>query len=388
MSGYQIQIASGVDQFVHWVHAWNDLWARSCPAQPTSRAEGVLDWVEAFAEDEPFSAVCVEADGRLVAGLPLVRSSLGGVLQVYRRPISPWSDSGTLLLDRSVDAVAALDTLVDGLDAAGVHLMSFEETPFEQPQWAAFAEAVSRRGGYSLVTAKNTVGVVDILNDWDRYQKSWSGNHRGAIKRSLKKLEKKHTVRLERHRSAEGIDLDGLLDVAFQIEDRTWKGDAGTSVLKCPGMAGFIKREARRVADAGSLDLWFLYADDTPIAFEYCHLSGGTCYSHKIGYDPDYAAYGPGRLLRRLQLERLHDDPECGVLDMLGVICPTKAKWATRTYPIGRLHASIRGVMPQALLRGYGWVKPALQKLRQSETVVPQLGAAGLLPPGGVPVGA
>ncbi len=387
MSGYQIQIASSADQFVHWAQAWDDLWERSYPTQPTSRAQGVLNWVDAFAEEEPFTAVCVEADGRLVAGLPLVRSTLRGVLDVYRRPISPWSDSGTLLLDRTVDAAVVLDALVDGLDAAGVHLMSFEETPFEEPQWAAFIEAVTRRGGYSLVTAKNTVGVVDILDDWERYQKSWSGNHRGAIKRSLKKLEKGHAVRVERHRSAEGIDLDGLLDVAFQIEDRTWKGEEGTSVLQCPGMAEFIKREAHQVADAGCLDLWFLYADDTPIAFEYCHLSGGVCYSHKIGYDPDYAAFGPGRLLRRLQLERLHDDPDCGVLDMLGVICPSKAKWATRSYPIGRLHASIRGVVPRALLRGYGWVKPALQKLRQEETPIPPLGAADCLPPGGAPVG-
>ena len=100
------------------------------------------------------------------------------------------------------------------------------------------------------------------------------------------------------HISEDVEELAEILQECFELEDRSWKGASGGSVLRTPGMIEFMTQEARLVADLGVLDLWLLKLDGKLIAFSYCHLSRGTCFMHKISFDPDFQDLAPGRLWR------------------------------------------------------------------------------------------
>lgn len=382
MSDYQLVVIPQLDDLFARATTWNDLWSRSYTSQPTARAEGVAHWIRSFAQPEEFRALCVEHDGRLVAALPLVHDHLRGVCPVYKLPVNCWANSGDLLLDVSLDPSRIVTCLMSGLEDLSTSLFSFEEITLDAPQWTAFRQALHLHRGEYFIASENPVGVVDVLHDWDAYQRSWSSNHRGAIRRSFRKLEKEGRVKVERVQRASPSELGELMSTAFEIENRSWKGDAGSSILKSTGLPEYMLQEAQLVSDAGYLDLWFLYFNERPISFEYCHFAKGVCYSHKIGYEPDYARFGPGRMLRYLQLEQYHQDPSCRLFDMLGLLCDSKAKWATRTYQVGHLYASIGDPIARWMLKGYAWSKPRLNNMRgKTPPVVPPLGAAGCVDP-------
>lgn len=375
MTQFELQILTGREELLAAADAWNDLWERSYARQPTVRAEGIATWLEHFADGREFTAVCLSDGDRLVAALPLVRDRLRGMVPVYRLPVNCWANAGDYLVARDVEIGPTVVALVEALQELPFAVLSFEEITLGAPQWKEFQHAVLNSGGRSHLAEQSPVGVIDILGRWDDYEKSWSGNHRGAVKRSLRKLEKLGELRLERHQ-ANDDELERLLRVAFEIENRSWKGAEGTSVLQTPGMLQYMLGEARAAAGSGHADVWFLYFDDTPIAFEYCHFAKGTCFSHKIGYDPEFSKYGPGRLLRYLQLQEYHADEDCRLFDMLGTLCNSKAKWATRSYETGHLIASVRGGVANALVAGYGW----LHKLRCTTAAeAPKLGACAYL---------
>ena len=142
-------------------------------------------------------------------------------------------------------------------------------------------------------------------------------------------------------------------------------------------MARFYLDEAEIARQAGLLELWFLLLDEKPIAFEYCHRAKQTCLSYKIGYDEAYKHLAPGKLLRKLQLETLQQQSPGTVLDTKGILCPTKAKWATSTYPIGRLIATVRGRVPKLILNTYLQARPIIQKLRNVDGLPPAIGLRG-----------
>ena len=255
-----------------------------------------------------------------------------------------------------------------------------EDVPLDAPQWLGFQHALQDIGGTIYVSSHQPVGVVDVVDQWQHYFKSVSGNHRSAIKRSLRKLEHEAELRIERLQHLSADELEQKLDVALEIEHRSWKGAEGSSVRSSPVTVAYLKQEALEMMKAGCLDLWFLYANEKPIAFEYCHLAKGTCYSHKIGYDPEYARFGPGRLLRYFQLQQLIEDDNCQVLDMLGTLCPSKAKWATRSYRFGRVYFSSGQLVPRAILVAIRGAKLAINRLRSApHATVPKLGATRAL---------
>lgn len=379
MRRYDYRILEGTGGLLAVASAWNELWQQSDARQPTVRVEGICAWLDAFGDGRQFKAVCVEEAGRLVAALPLLDAAKTRRLTPARLPTNCWANAGDLLLGPDADPAAAMERLADGVAAAGMQVLMLEEIGLDRPSWQTFAAEIERRGGSFYCRGRSRVGVVDILHDWDRYQQSWSGNHRSAVRRSYKKLCQAGEVRTERFSSIDD-PLEELLLTAFEIEDRSWKGEAGTSVLQTPGMFEYIVAEAQQMARAGHLDLWLLYLDDQPLAFEYCHTAKGVCFSHKIGYDAEYARFGPGRLLRFLQMETLHADPTCRQFDMLGNLCSAKAKWATSTYDVANCLAAIDGPAARLAVSSYGRCRDWIRGRRGSEA--PEeltLGAAGCL---------
>ena len=379
MPSYRHYFLQGSDSLLEKAEPWNLLWQRSYARQPSVQAEGIANWVKHFAQDDQFSALCIEGDGSLMAALPLITDRYRGVYPLYRLPANCWANAGDLLVDREAALDEVMNEIVVGLQELTPGFCRFDEITLGAPQWIEFQAALSRLDGKTFIKRSSPVGVIDVLGDWERYEKSWSGNHRGAVKRTLRKIEKQGELRVERC-SQPGVHLEQMLRTAFAIEDRSWKGESGTSILRSPGVLEYMLDEGEIIAHKGQVDLWMLYLDDRPIAFEACQVAKGTCFSQKIGYDPEFSKFGPGRLLRYLQLQTYHEQGDCRLLDTLGTFNDSKAKWATRTYEIGQLFASVGTGLSKPLLSGYEQLTKTYRALRGvTPPEVPKLGAAGYL---------
>ena len=331
---------------------WDDLWERSGVASPAARAEPLAIWLDHFAAGCALQCLTVERSGRLDAALPLYCKRAGGVLPTLRLPRNGWAISGDLLVDPEAPE-AVYDALARRLSHCSAGLLWLTLAPYEEPQWQRLRAAMLRAGMPLLIEKQYDVPQVELASDWGTYDRSRDGDARRSRNRYARMMERDGGANLEVVSHFEPRELERLLRLGFKIEDRSWKGEEGSSVLKQPGLFDFTLRQARHYADRDDLRLVFLKLAGEPIAFTYQYRSKGTQFCEKLGYDQRFRRYGPGRQMIMRLLQDLHEDPECRVLDFAGRLMDWNAEWATRSHPVGRIIAAPRGVMGRMLLEGY-----------------------------------
>jgi hypothetical protein len=320
----------------------------------------------------------VEVNDRFVAALPLVCGRLKGLVRVGRLPSNTWAAYGDLLLDPTADVAAVLDQLVSGLKLLGWPLFYWSHVALDSPRWRAMLEALGRAGLHANVSEHYRVGQVEIGSDWQAYEAQRTGRHRRKRHKFARALERAGGARLCYQTSVDPSDIETLLQRGFEVEDRSWKGDEGTSVLKAPGMFEFFCHEARQLAEWNQLRLGFLEHRGGPIAFGYVWCAKGVHFPAKFGYDAAYRQFGPGQLWVMYVLEHLHADPDSRLLDFVGPQLAWHEEWTTRSYPVGRIVVACNR-MGGELLRLYSTWRPRVRRLTAPITATRALAAAGAM---------
>ena len=344
--GLKVKTLHSLAEFVQHAEQWNRLWGSSGAYEATSRSEAIALWVGNFKATSDFRAVVVESTtGEFLGAIAFIVQSECG-LKKLTLTTDEWINCGELMISSEGNSKEIISLIVSQLKQEA-DVIEFDRIQFDAPRWRTFASCLKDAGQGFEISRIQHVGMIDIGDDWDKYFQCLSGNHRSAVRRSEKKIRKNGDVQLLRFWNPDDADLRHWMSRAFEIEHRSWKGANGSSIL-ASGMDEYFMQEAINARDAGMLELWFLVLDGQPIAFEYCHLVKGNCHSYKIGYDESFKAFGPGRQLRKMQLEYLSnnaeqedDCPPTFALDTMGLLCKSKAKWVTRDYRIGRMTASL-----------------------------------------------
>lgn len=352
MSGYRLRLYQEAAALAADAGRWDDLWGRSAAPPPTARARCVAHWVRTFAPARLFG-LAVEHEGQLVAALPLVVGRTKRLLSVVRLPWNDWCAAGDLLLDPLTDTDEALDVLLDGVRATRRPLLWLDGVPLEHGPWRQFAAAIARRGQRAECHERYRIGTVEIGRDWAAYQARWSGNFRRQMRKMLKRGEELGGAALAMYRPTSRSEVEPLLRLGFEIEDRGWKGVAGTSVLRSAGAWDYYREQANILAEQGELMLSFLEHRGEKIAFEYGWISRGTYYSPKVGYDEAHARLSPGQLLRYRLFEQFFELEAVQQVDFAGPLAEATEKWVTSSYGIHRLVASVGTWNGNVLLRAY-----------------------------------
>ena len=345
--------------------AWDGLWLRSEVALPTKRAALLDQWRASFAKGCRFIALAVTEGDRFLAALPFVEERLARTFRVGRLPINSWCSSGDFLLDPDCDRAAVLACLVDGIHRLPWPLLWFDTIEIETRRWRALRAALAEAGLPVECRWQFDLGLIDIEHDWIDYRTRWSKNHRKQVARWLRRAHEQGCLELGIHRNPSLDAIDDLLAEGFEVEHRSWKGTAGTSVLSSPRALDFFRRQARLLASSGQLELIFLRLDGMPIAFEFGYHAKGVYFSHKVGYDEAYRSLAPGQLLMALQLERYFSEPGRRLVNCMGVLSVAVAKWCTRSRPIGRLIVGTGGPIGGGLVRAYRIAQPLWQRVRE-----------------------
>jgi CelD/BcsL family acetyltransferase involved in cellulose biosynthesis len=126
-----------------------------------------------------------------------------------------------------------------------------------------------------------------------------------------------------------GHHLNKLLEEGFGIEGSGWKEAEGTSINAHPATRRFYTEVARWAAERGKLRLAFLRLDGQPLAFDFCLECHKIHYLIKTGYDPAYARFSPGKILRHLMLARAFS-AGLAIYDMGGLVEPYKMRYTDK----------------------------------------------------------
>jgi len=348
---------NSIDELRAAAGAWDDLWRRSDLTLPTVRAEMLAEWLEQFAPRAAFHALVVQQQGQWVAALPLVGRRVARVIGAAGTPSNEWSASGELLLDAGTGGEFALLRLAEAIRNLPYQLLWLDEVMIDASRWQTFGNVLRGAGIACYFRPHYRVARINTNSDWQTARQRWSGSHRQKMSRAARKLAAKGNVQCEIHSRLAAEEVEPLLREAFAVEDRGWKGEAGTSVLRTSGMFEFFLRQARQFARWQQLELCFLRLDGRAIAFTYGYSAKGVFHSCKVSYDPQFAEFAPGQLLWYQIFEQFHGDEDRRAFDCLGVLNRAQQSWRPETYTIGRAMIAPRRLLGRLAINAYRRLK-------------------------------
>ncbi len=191
---------------------------------------------------------------------------------------------------------AALTELVDSLAEQSLPLI-LGRMPADSQSVELLRKRLSS-GRLVLERTQPSCPYISLDSTWKEPEQHASSRRRSDFRRSRRRAEKLGEITTEIITPTLD-ELDSLLDEAFEIESRSWKGDEGSAIALAPEEAKFCRKFARSANEAGMLRLCFLKIGDQRVAMQIAMVKGGGYCLLKIGYDADFARCSPGILLLR-----------------------------------------------------------------------------------------
>jgi CelD/BcsL family acetyltransferase involved in cellulose biosynthesis len=123
---------------------------------------------------------------------------------------------------------------------------------------------------------------------------------------------------------------DKVLEEFMQIENDSWKGVRGTSILGNSSLQRFYSTLAAEADDRHPCQINFLSVAGKPVAAQFGIVSGGMFHILKLGYRQDSADIGPGNLLLKYTLKDASRNTNIDAINLLTEPAWSK-NWARRT---------------------------------------------------------
>jgi CelD/BcsL family acetyltransferase involved in cellulose biosynthesis len=240
-----------------------------------------------------------------------------GASQLFEPTDFTWRDGDAL--DRLVAAIAA------------------ERRPLRLPRMPAGSPAVGRLARTFRLLQQRPSGACPVVPVVEDPERRLGARRRQDLRRARRRAEARGQLRTDVHEPAPD-EVEPLLDVAFAVEARSWKGRAGSALSDDTLRGRFYRAYGRSAATAGMLRIAFLRIDDQPVATQIAIERAGALWLLKIGYDERYAACSPGQLL---MAETLRWAAERGLerCEMLGTAAPWTRMWAEDAWPCTTVYA-------------------------------------------------
>ncbi len=285
---------------------WNSLLSK------TSRASFFhsFDWFQTywkhFGQKKRMRVLIVQSMGKPIGIVPLCvsreRYHIGNV-RVLTYPLSDWGMwYGPIGPDQSACLFMALKHI--------------RETPRDWDmidlRWAAAGLNEKNATGRTMRAlgwqpqklAYQQNSVIRLANtDHDSYMGSLPKKWRHEIHRQQRTLEREWDVSFERHRPASTTSGGGeprwdLYEECLSISQKSWQGSSTTGNTLCHNRVRPFLRDCHEVAArVGMLDVAVLRLNGRPAAFQYNYHYHGSVYGLRMGFDPEFAKQGVGKVL-------------------------------------------------------------------------------------------
>jgi CelD/BcsL family acetyltransferase involved in cellulose biosynthesis len=295
--------------------SWDRLASRR-DAPPFLRPGWFRAWWDAFGGGS-LAILAVEGPEGLTGVLPLhLRGGVAHSLANYHTP-----GFGPLTEDPS--AVAFLLNATMGLTRRRAELRLLDVETLSVVR-AAAARGPARG---CLVRVLERSPWIDLTEGWDVYRSSLDAKLLGNIARRRRRLEELGTVELEVRDGTR--DISRLLSEGFDVEGAGWKAEGGTAIASQASTEAFYRSMSAWASSRGWLRLAHLRVAGRSIAFDLSLEHRGHHYLLKTGHDPEFARFGPGKILRHDMVRRAFDEG-LQVYDFLGEAAPWKLEWTSR----------------------------------------------------------
>jgi hypothetical protein len=224
--------------------------------------------------------------------------------------------------------------------------VSLTRVPADSHSISALQQAAR---GRAIVKLSPSLGSPYITLDarWNEPQTQFNAGRRSDFRRAQRHGEDSGGLKFELHEALGEADLDRVLDEAFDVEARSWKGQCGTSMTHDVQLGHFFRCYAHHAMRAGILRISIMRVGEVAAGMQLAVEWQGRWWLLKIGYDPQYSHCSPGNLLL---LYTLGEAARRGLesYEFLGSPAPWTAHWTInlRSFVHLRLYpASFHGLL-------------------------------------------
>ena len=331
-SGLTTEVVSDYETFARLQPEWNDVARRAQASSPFLLHEWFRTWWDSFGTGHTLQVVIARDRDGIVGiaplmveqvhmyGLPIRRLDL---LHNDHTPRADW------IVDRSApNAYAALWNRLQETRGRW-DLLQLSRLPHDSPTLPAIA-SLARRDGCLTGTWRGDVSpYLTLSGSWDSYLASLPAKFRSNLRNRLSRLTRIGEPRLEI------VDRDGdgqACEDAMRLEASGWKAHAHTSIASSAPVQRFYRLLAERAAARGWLRLLFLTVGGRRIATSYAACFDGTLFLVKTGYDPEFSACAPFKVLTYLAIQHAYAEG-LREIDFLGDTEAWKLEWTDTSRP-------------------------------------------------------
>jgi CelD/BcsL family acetyltransferase involved in cellulose biosynthesis len=300
------------DDLAGLVPGWTRL-AAQAGTTPIQDAIWSATSAETVDEGLPLGVVVVGSHEQPRAIAPLVRRGA----QFEMLGASTLSEPSELLAEDD-GALRKLAAAIAGLRTPVV----LHRLPSDSPTIPALKQAF-RPFGFVLTRDTSPHAVIQLDEEWTKPEGRLSSRRASDLRRARRRAEGEVEVDLL---TPEPAEVDELLDEAFAIEARSWKGRKGTALAMDAERGAFYRRFSALAAERGELRLAFLRFGDRRVAMQLAVQWDSRLWLLKIGHDDDVKRCSPGMLLL-LEVVRAAAAEGLQAVQLLGGVEPWTSMW-------------------------------------------------------------
>lgn len=224
--------------------------------------------------------------------------------------------------------------------------LRFGHHPTDTPFLDYLADAYRGKGWVVVVDQPmRAMPRIDLDSSWREPESHFNSRRRSDFRRMTRKAQARGAVSFE---IIEPIsdNLDALLDEAFEVELRSWKGRSGTAIKQDRKTEAFYRQYAKRAMEAGILRLCFMRIDAVAAAMQFAVECDNRFWLIKVGFDEQFMQVSPGNLLMRETI-RYAAEKQLESYEFLGKEADWTKLWAGGARPIAMVRAypyNLRGL--------------------------------------------
>jgi CelD/BcsL family acetyltransferase involved in cellulose biosynthesis len=170
--------------------------------------------------------------------------------------------------------------------------------------------------------------TLALDESWKAPESRFNSGRRSDFRRARRQAEKQGAVTFE-ILSPTVEELPALLEEAWEVEAKGWKGERGSSLTKDTHRGQFFRRYAFAAAKAGILRMGFMRIGGKAVAMQLCTEADNRLWLSKIGYDEAFAKCSPGQQLM-MELVRWAAGRSLRAIEFLGQKEPWTDLWTTQ----------------------------------------------------------
>jgi CelD/BcsL family acetyltransferase involved in cellulose biosynthesis len=353
---------------------WNDVLARSEADTVFLTWEWLDSWWRILGRGLRLNVLAVREGRRLVGLAPLTaraweprRLRLYPHLMFLGAPLvagNVGSDYLDLIVDR--DSPSAATMLAEAIRREG-RVVELAQVRGEGATADGMAQHLAAGGWRHRRVSGDVCPAIELGGrSWAEYLAGLGSEHRYAVQRKLRKIEREHDVRFER--AATETERAEALRWLIDLHDRRFREKGEASTFHTPTLRAFHEEFTRRALVRGWLRLYLLRLDGRPAAAFYALRYGDTFSFFQSGFDPDYGRLSVGLVAMALSIQAAIEEG-ARRYDLLHGSEEYKFHWANVTRPLVRqvfFPPRLPGAMARGLTGLYDLLRPMARRVLQS----------------------